>query len=225
MVDFATLRKNMVFGQLLPNRINHPLLLRAFETVPREQFCPKTHQGLAYSDGIIPLSGGRFMLAPLALARLIMALEIAPTDKVLDVGCGTGYSSAIANFLSTRVIGIEQDAHLFQKEKEHLQDLGYPLELHQAVLSEGYPKGAPFDAILIQGASDSVPESLVVQLKEGGKMALFLKEGAHQCARGTLVQRIKKGFTTRPLFDHEAPMIDVLNANKQINTWSDFYAV
>ncbi len=225
MVDFATLRKNMVFGQLLPNRVNHPLLLRAFETVPREQFCPKSYQARAYSDGVILLPGGRFMLAPLALARLIMALEITPTDKVLDVGCGTGYSSAIVNFLSTRVIGIEQDAHLFQKEKELLQDLGYPLELHQAALSEGYPKGAPFDAILVQGASDSVPESLVSQLKEGGKMALFLKDGAHQLSRGTLVQRIKKGFTTRPLFDHEAPAIDTLNAKKQNNAWSDFYAV
>lgn len=224
MVDFALLRKNMVFGQLLPNRINHPLLLRAFETVPREIFCPKNKVSMAYTDHMIPLTGGRHMLAPLALAKLIAILDIKPNDKVLDVGCGMGYSSAIINFLSSSVIGIEQDAHLFEKEREHLYDLGYHIELHQSTLDQGWPKGAPYDIIIIQGAMKSVPAGLVSQLKDGGKMALFLKSSDDDLARGTLVQKSRKSLTQTTRFEHDAPFIHLAHSINH-NPWSDFYAV
>lgn len=223
MVDFATLRKNMVFGQLLPNQISHPLLLRAFETVPREEFCPKNRASLAYTDGVVCLSDTRFMLAPLALAKLIAALDIQLTDKVLDVGCGMGYSAAILNFLSSSVTGIEQDAHLFQKEIEHLYDLGYQIELHQSNFLEGWQNAAPYDIILVEGALSEIPTSLADQLKEGGKLGLFLKSTEATLAQAVLVQKVKKTFTTTALFEHEAPYI-LAPMSDSPSPWSDFYA-
>lgn len=223
MVDFATLRKNMVFGQLLPNQINHPLLLRAFETVPREEFCPKNRASLAYTDGVVPLSETRFMIAPLALAKLIMALHIQPTDKILDVGCGMGYSAAILNFLSPSVIGIEQDAHLFQKEMEHLYDLGYQIELHQSNFLQGWKEAAPYDIILIEGALGHIPVSLIEQLKEGGKLGMFIKNSKDGLSQAVLIQKVKKTYTTTPLFEHESPYI-IQSSKEDLSPWSDFYA-
>ena len=109
MTDFATARRNMVECQIRTNKVTDQRLIDALAEVPRERFVPKAYRGVAYVDEDVPLGGGRFLIEPMVLARLIQTARVRPGDSVLDVGCATGYATAILGRLAAGVVGLERE--------------------------------------------------------------------------------------------------------------------
>ena len=201
MVDYQRARHNMVEGQLRTNKVNDQRILSAFETLPRERFVPEAAQGFAYIDEDLALTGQRYMLEPLVLARLIQEALVEPSDIALDVACGSGYACAVLANLAATVIGIESDASLVQKGSRLLRDL----DITNAVVLEGdltagAPQHGPYDFILIEGAVELVSQALVDQLADGGRLATVMV-GEDGVGRGTLFRRDGEVVSQRSLFD------------------------
>jgi protein-L-isoaspartate(D-aspartate) O-methyltransferase len=164
-------RDAMIFSQLRTNEITHPALLEAMYTIPREKFVPDAFAGSAYVDEDIPFGGGRYLMEPLVFARLMQHLELQPEHKLLLVGAATGYAVAIASKLTPHIIAIESERELSNKARRNLQALKVKdVEIYTSALTVGYPMHAPYDAILIEGGVEIVPESLTDQLAEGGRL-------------------------------------------------------
>ena len=210
MLDFAQARRMMVDCQLRTFDVNALPLLAAMDEVPREFFVPRGREALAYIDQDLGVSGEgdepRAMLAPMVMARLIQGLEIAPGHKVLDVACGLGYSSAVLARLGANVVGLETSQALAAEAGSRLAQAGVArVELKVGPLEAGDPKGAPFHAILVNGALDSTPLSLLAQLRDGGRLACI--EGRGRAGRAKIYVRSDDAFGSRSLFDAAAPLL------------------
>ena len=169
--DFALARLNMIEGQLRPNQVRDERILTAMETLPREVFVPKNLAGIAYNDEDLAVGSGRYLLEPMVLARLLQAAAISPTDHVLDIAPATGYSTALLAHLAKNVVAVESDAALAAQAGQNLAMLKIAnAVVHAAPLTDGYVPVAPYDVILLNGAVDAVPESLLGQLAEGGRL-------------------------------------------------------
>ncbi len=197
----------MVENQLRANKVTDEAILAAMGSLPREQFVPERYQGLAYVDEDLPIGGGRYLMEPMVLARLAQALDIGRDSIVLDVGCGLGYSTALLASLAGTVVAIEEEADLADKANDVLNEMGVDnAVVVEARLAEGYPKQAPYDFILLNGAVPEVPERLVAQLSSKGRMGLVVKpENAMGVA--TLVERFGDSLAERPLFDAGTPLL------------------
>lgn len=194
MVDFATARQTMVDRQIRTADVTDRRVLSAFGEVPRESFVPVGIRALAYSDGALPLrveSWGerqRHLLEPAVLARLLQLAEIKDTDIVLDVGCATGYSSAILSRLGNSVVALESDPDLAAQATETLIDLGIGnVAVVEGGLEAGYPGEAPYDVIVLGGSVDFVPAALTDQLRDGGRLVAIVGRG--QSAMATIFRR------------------------------------
>ncbi len=210
MLDFAQARRMMVDGQLRTFDVNHIPLLAAMDSVPRERFVPAARESLAYSDRDLMVAEGsgerRFMLAPMVLARLVQALEIAPGGKVLDVACGLGYSSAVMARLGAAVIALDVDETIVAEARARLADWGATgIAVVGGALKQGYPKGAPYDAVLVNGAVETEPRLLMEQLADGGRLACV--HGRGRAAAAMLYIRSGDAFGRRALFDAAAPVL------------------
>src|ERR1700750_2050937 len=163
MTDFALARRNMVDGQLRPNRVTNAALLAAVSELPRERFLPDGLRSVAFADGAM------------VLARLIQALQTQPEDKVLVVGSGRGYGAALLSRLAKSVVAVESDAALASAADQTIKDLGI-VNISQTVakLERGAPAEAPYDAILIEGAVHEIPRALLDQLAEGGRLTTVM---------------------------------------------------
>jgi protein-L-isoaspartate(D-aspartate) O-methyltransferase len=217
MLDFAKARRMMVDSQLRTFDVNDLAVLAAFDEVPREAFVPAGRESLAYMDQDIPVSDGagarerRFMLASMVLARMIQALEVGPGDKVLDVACGLGYSSAVLARLGCSVIALETDEALAEEARRRLGWCGVEgVMIAAGALERGYPEAAPYEAILVNGAVEVRPDGLLRQLGEGGRLVCV--EGRGRAARATLYVRAGDAFGSRPLFDAAAPALGAFRA-------------
>lgn len=201
-MDNAVARKNMVDHQIRPSGVHDPKLIEAMGLVRREAFLPKSEHGLAYMGGEIEVAPGRVLSAPLTLARLIQLGAIQPTDVVLHVGCGVGYGTALLAHLASTVVAIDSDAGLAETANKVLSDLGV---LNVAVLTgdmrEGYPKQAPYDVILIEGGVGQVPESLLSQLAEGGRLCALVLITTGNLGRGTVYLKNQATVGHREVFD------------------------
>ena len=175
-LDFTALRTKMVDGQLRTTDVTDLAILDAVLAVPREEFVPSKLRPLAYIDEdieITPAGSGsaRYLMEPSPFARLVQLAEIAPGDLVLDVGCGTGYSSAILSRIAASVIALEEDAGLAEQAQANLERLGYHgVAVVRGPLVAGYAAEAPYDVIMIEGSVEVVPTALFDQLKEGGRL-------------------------------------------------------
>lgn len=171
MPDYAEARRNMVDNQLRPNQVDDPRVLEAMGTIPRELFVPKALRGVAYADDDLDLGGGRFLIEPLALGKLLQAAETDPTDVALVIGCGTGYTAAVLARLAATVFLLLPEGSATQPVDDLLGSLGCDNVIVRAGnLRDGLPEQAPFDVILLAGAVVEVPETLFGQLAEGGRL-------------------------------------------------------
>lgn len=201
MVDFQVLRKAMIEGQIRPCRVKDPLLLNAFGKIPRERFVPDFLQNLAYGDDQIFFPNGRFMLQPMVLARLIASLALKPKDKVLVIGCTTGYSLAILKDLAGAVFGLESDVQLADQAINILKGLRKsPNAVLKSGLSEGAPQTSPYQAILIEGGGQKLPDSLLMQLAESGRLA-YISSINERIGQATLLTKQNGTISKRSLFD------------------------
>lgn len=206
-MDYATARLNMVESQLRTNRVFEPVLIDAFESLPRERFVPEARRGIAYVDEDLPLGGGRYLMEPMVLGRLIQAAAIEPSDSVLDVAGATGYGAAILARLAASVVLLEPDGSLSQQAETALDRL----QIDNAVVvtgdpAEGYARQAPFEVIVVEGAMAEVPTALLEQLAEGGRLVAPLLEKPGLC-RAVLLRKDGGAVSQRVLFDCATPAL------------------
>jgi len=202
-VTFLTdARNRMVDSQLRPNRVSDPRILNTMRLLPRERFLPDAQLALAYADQNVPLGGGRVLLQPMALARLLQAAAPLSGEKALVVGAGTGYSAALLAAMGCEVTALEEPGALFDRAKEALASITPEVRLISGPLPAGWPPGAPYDLIFIDGAVPEVPAALASQLnRETGRLLTIAGTIAVQ-AEPTPV-----GISVRALFDCPCPVL------------------
>jgi protein-L-isoaspartate(D-aspartate) O-methyltransferase len=184
MIDFEAARATMVESQLRTDRVTDRRILAAFAALPRELFVPAARRDLAYSDAALEvwpsLDGGpaRYLLPPVVLARLTQLASVEAKDGVLDIGCATGYSTAVLAHLALAVTAVEAEPELAAAARENLQALGLS---NAAVVHGEHARGAsnagPFDVILLNGSVPEAPASLLAQLKDGGRLVAVVANG------------------------------------------------
>lgn len=175
--DFRKMRSTMIDSQLRPSGINDPYLIAALKYVPREMYVPAEIAALAYRDEDIEVVPGRYLMEPLTGCRLMAALDPQPADRILIVGGTTGYSASILARLAAHITLVEDDPTLVRRAGSAISKTGVSnVEVVEGPLAEGYQAGAPFDALLIDGAVDHVPDDLVRQIRDGGRIAAVIAE-------------------------------------------------
>lgn len=184
MSDFATRRVMMVDTQVRPSDVTKFPIIDAMLSVPREVYVPRDRREAAYVGENVQIAPGRVMLDPRTLAKLLDALDLQPEDLVLDLGCGLGYSAAVIARLAHTVVAVEEDADLAADAQRTLSDEGVDNAVVVAgALAAGAAKHGPYDAITLQGGVEAVPDTLVAQLKEGGRIAAIFMDGPLGTAR------------------------------------------
>ena len=179
MTDFSARRVMMVDTQVRPSDVTKFPVIEAMLAIPREVFVPSAAREAAYMGENLTIGPGRVMLEPRTLAKMLDALDIQPSDVVLDVGCGLGYSSAVIARFADAVVGVEEIEALAAAAQSLLsvQDVDNAAVIHGA-LAAGAAKHGPYDAITVQGGVEAVPEALLAQLKDGGRIACVFMEAA-----------------------------------------------
>jgi protein-L-isoaspartate(D-aspartate) O-methyltransferase len=166
--DFAAARRAMVESQLRPTGVTDPAVIAAMGEVERERFVPEEARPLAYGDRAVPLGGGRFLPEPAVLGVLLTQMELEPGQRAMVVGSGTGYSAAVLSRIGLDVVALESSAELAERARE----LG--IAMVEGPLKAGWRKGAPYAQILIDGAIEVIPDAIVDQLEEGGRLGTAL---------------------------------------------------
>lgn len=205
MTDFANARRIMVDNQLRTSGITDRRLLAAMGEVPRELFVPPARRELAYIDGAQPLNALRKLGPPAPFAKLVQLAAIEHTDRVLDLGCGTGYSSVVLARLAAEVIAVDDDATLVAKAREALAAAGAAnVTLVDGALATAGKSRSPYDVIVLEGVVAEVPDALFAQLKPQGRLvALIAAEGQVPVAH--LFAKSGKGIAARADFDARLP--------------------
>jgi protein-L-isoaspartate(D-aspartate) O-methyltransferase len=202
---FAEARTNMVDSQIRPNKVNDPRILGIMRRLKRERFLPAALSARAYSDEDVPLGGGRYLMEPMVLARLIQTAGVMDGERALVVGAGVGYGAAVLATCGARVTALEEDPELVALAGQALADAAPAVNLVSGKLAVGWPSGAPYDIILIEGAVHEIPRSLASQLRnEGGRLVGVL------CGRGRTNQAVlaevtDAGLRAQPVFDCATP--------------------
>jgi len=226
MVDFRAVRRAMVDGQVRTSDVTNLDLIDAMLDIPREAFVPEPLAALAYLDRDLQLQAGssapRYLLKPVATARLVQAGNIRTTDRVLVVGSTTGYSAAVVSRLANAVVALEESPALADAARNTLRHLGLGTVAPViGRLVDGWPAAAPFDVILVEGGVETVPDGLFAQLSEGGRLVTVMYGGAGggqeegqgegplqgQVGKATLFRSIRGEVGGRPLFDCAAPLL------------------
>lgn len=179
MTDFATRRRMMVDTQVRPSDVTKFPVIEALLSVPRELFAPDAQREAAYAGENLVLCAGRVMLEPRTLAKMLDALNVSRDELVLDIGCGFGYSAAVVARMAQAVVAVEDDELMSGEAQALLSDAGADnVVLHVGPLSEGAAEHGPYDVIVIQGGVGEVPENLLDQLKDDGRIACLFMDGA-----------------------------------------------
>lgn len=204
MTDFAAARRMMVDCQVRTTDVTDLRVISALEEVPRERFVPPGSAALAYLDIDLPLGGARRLLKPMVLAKLMQAAEIDPEDHALDAGCATGYGAAVLARVAGNVVALEEDKKLAAAASAALAGIAN-VTLATGALAAGWPQAAPYDVILLEGATEVPPHALCAQLKDGGRLVCVL--GSGPAAKAMLYRRSGDDVGGRPVFDAAAPLL------------------
>lgn len=206
MTEFAAARESMVLSQLQPDRVSDDRIRDAMGEVPREQFVPEELKSVSYIDEDIEIARGRYLMEPRVFGRLLQAANIGSRDVVLDVGCGSGYSSAVIARLAGTVVALESDRHLRDWATGNLERLSVDnAAVVEGDLADGYAGEAPYDVIFVNGAVSEVPSALVEQLAGGGRLVTVVESDI--VGRGTLVTKRNGQVDTNDLFDAQVPLL------------------
>ncbi len=202
MIDYATARLNMVEGQLRTNKVTDAAVLDAFLTVPRERFVPASLRGIAYVDNDVPLGQGRSLMEPMVLARLLQLASVGPSDKVLEIGCATGYATALLARLAASVTALESEPAMAARARTLLRELGSSAKIVDGALAEGWRNDAPYDVILLNGTVGTIPRAVSDQLVEGGRLVGVLSPASGGgMGEAVLMTRAEGVLSSRPMFD------------------------
>jgi protein-L-isoaspartate(D-aspartate) O-methyltransferase len=207
MFDFAAARRMMVDSQVRTSDVTDQRIIAAMQDLPRERFVPERNASLAYLDLDVAVTSGtpaRRLLKPMVLAKLVHAAEIGPQDRVLDVACATGYSTALLARLARNVVALEEDATLGRHARENLAAVGaVNAEVVSGALPDGWQAGAPYDVIFVNGAAEVVPDRLLRQLAPGGRLVGVV--GHPPASKAVLYLASGGQASALPIFDAAAP--------------------
>jgi protein-L-isoaspartate(D-aspartate) O-methyltransferase len=206
MSEFATRRVMMVDTQVRPSDVTKFPIIDAMLSVPRETFVPDDKREVAYVGENLALAPGRVVLEARTLAKLLDALDVQPGDLVLDLGCGLGYSTAVIARLAETVVAVEEDEALAADAQRILSEEGVDNAVVVAgKLTDGAAKCAPYDVITVEGGVEVMPDSVLAQLKDGGRIGAVFMDGAVGTAR--IGYRIDGSMTWRSVFNAAAPVL------------------
>ncbi|WP_205925782.1 protein-L-isoaspartate O-methyltransferase [Rhizobium sp. P38BS-XIX] len=200
MMDFEAARVKMVENQIRTTDVTSHSVLNAFFAVPRENFVPEKSKLLAYIDCDIEVAPGRFLMEASPLAKLLQLGAITKDDKVLDVGCGTGYVSAVLSLVAGQVVALESNDELAAQAKTNLAALGYNnVTVIGGDLEKGHASNAPYDVIFLNGSIEQLPQVLLDQLGEDGRLITVIGYG--HAARATVFIRERGAFSENVFFN------------------------
>jgi protein-L-isoaspartate(D-aspartate) O-methyltransferase len=210
MSGFSIARQKMVDGQVRPSDVTDPRIIDAMLSIPRELFVPQKQTAMAYLDLDLEVGGDgaakRFLIKPVVTAKMLQAAEIKAGDHVLVVGCATGYVAALAARLAARVTASESDPALVGKARDIFAQLGISnVTVVPAGAAAGVPDAAPYDVIVLNGATEITPDRLYQQLKEGGRLVGVF--ATTRPPRALIVTRSHGDFGQRALFDAAVPVL------------------
>ncbi|HEX8533191.1 MAG TPA: protein-L-isoaspartate O-methyltransferase [Allosphingosinicella sp.] len=195
--NFEHMRRAMVASTLRTTGVNNPRVLAAIGAVPRERFVPAERVAAAYADTLVPLGNGRELNSPMALGRMLSEVSPQEGERALVVGAATGYAAAVMARLVGSVVATEEDPALIEVARHALSGTG--VKLVKTPLALGYEGDAPYDLILIDGAVESVPQPIIDQLVDGGRLATaILDQGVSRVSIG---RRVGESFGVAPMTD------------------------
>jgi protein-L-isoaspartate(D-aspartate) O-methyltransferase len=200
---FEHMRRAMIASQLRTTGTNDPAVLAAMGEVARERFVPARRIAMAYADALVPLTEGRQLNSPMALGRLLTEAAPEEAGNALVVGAATGYAAAVVTKLVSSVVAVEEDPDLAAAARKALADTN--VTFVEGPLTKGYAAGAPYDLILIDGAVETVPQALIDQLKDGGKLATGIVENG--VTRLALGRKAGEGFGVAAFADAAAAIL------------------
>ncbi|UWP93001.1 protein-L-isoaspartate O-methyltransferase [Aliiroseovarius crassostreae] len=211
MTDFAARRTMMVDTQVRPSDVTKFPIIDAMLSVPREDFVPDAKREAAYMGENIDLGGGRVVLEPRTLAKMLDALDIQSDELVLDLGCGLGYSAAVLARLADFVVAVESDESMASDAQSNLSEFGADnVAVIQGEPSEGNAKNGPYDVIIVQGAVEQVPDALLEQLKDGGRITAIFADGKLGTVR--IGYKMDGSIVWRHAFNAGAPVVSGFEA-------------
>ncbi|WP_438986585.1 protein-L-isoaspartate O-methyltransferase family protein [Marivivens donghaensis] len=206
MADYTTRRTMMVDTQVRPSDVTKFPIIDAMLSVPREAFVPSTMREAAYIGENLDIGGGRVLLEPRTLAKMLDVLDIKPTEVILDIAPGLGYSTAVLAHMAEFVIGVEDDESRAEEAQSILSEQGIDnAVIISGALAEGAAKSGPYDVIILQGAVEVLPDSLLAQLKDGGRIVSIFAEGDLGVVR--IGYKMDQRINWRMAFNAGAPVL------------------
>ncbi len=213
-MNFETARHNMIEQQIRPWNVIDPVTLEVIETIPRENFVAEELTGSAFSDVELPIGHGQLMLSPKIEAKILQAVQVKETDKVLEIGTGSGYLTALLAHLAYSVTSVEIYADLSEQAQKRIAAEGIKnVNFVVADAANGYDEGGSYDVIVLTGSVPELPESFKQNLKVGGR--LFAVIGDDPIMEATLITRVSDSqFAEQALFETELPVLENVTRKK-----------
>lgn len=208
-MDYAAARRHMVDSQILPNKVTDPRIIDSMATLPRESFVPENRRSTSYVDEALSVGDNRYLMEPMVVARLLQLAEPGEEDLALIIGCATGYTAAVlAGMIGTAVV-VESNAAMAENASQILSDLGIDnVAVMEGALIEGYPKQGPYDVIVFDGAVPEVPQAIIDQLAEGGRLVAVVGGGDDKTMGHVVIMTRYHGVvSSTDMFQAGTPML------------------